>query len=145
MLKLKIFLTVLFTFFAIQTLQADDSKKELRKYINSVITEAKEADDPSEKREILNNLFTKLDYALETVQSSHAISSEESEGIAVYKEKVNEIYNELNGLNGFERVADKDLNQFANYSLQSLEQADQVIIISVTTLLLIIILAILIF
>jgi hypothetical protein len=59
--------------------------------------------------------------------------------------KMRDRQNELNGLDGFEKVPANKLDEFATFTLQDIEQADTIITISLTTLLLIIILAILIF
>ena len=145
MLKVKIIFTVLLTFFLMQTSQADDLKKELQKYINKIVTEVKDAEIPEEKREILNDLFEDLSKAFATAKNSPYVPEEDYKGIDLLETKINDRHSELNGLNGFERVPDSQLNQFATFTLQDIEQADTLLTISLTTLLLIIILAILIF
>jgi len=145
MLKAKIIFTILFSFILIQTSKADDLKKELQKYINEIITEVKDAESPEEKRELLNDLFEDLQSAFTTAKSSPYVPEEDHKGIDELQSKITDRYYELNGLNGFEKVQDYNLNQFASFTLQDIEQADTVLTISLTTLLLIIILAILIF
>ncbi|MDO8550086.1 MAG: hypothetical protein Q7S39_08065 [Ignavibacteria bacterium] len=145
MLKLKIIFTVLLSLFLFQTSKADDLKKELQKYMNEIITEVREAETPEEKREILNDLFENLQGSFEVAKNSPLVPEEDHKGIEILYCKINERQNELNGLNGFERVPDIKLNEFAYFSLQDIEQADTLLTISLTTLLLIIILAILIF
>jgi hypothetical protein len=73
------------------------------------------------------------------------VPEEDHKAIDILEAKIAERQNELNGLNGYEKVPDSQLNQFASFTLQDIEQADAVLTISLTTLLLIIILAILIF
>src|SRR5690606_29778906 len=145
MLKAKIIFTILFSFILIQTSKADDLKKELQKYINEIITEVKDAESPEEKRELLNDLFEDLQSAFSTAKNSPYVPEEDHKGIDELQSKITDRYYELNGLNGFEKVQDYNLNQFASFTLQDIEQADTVLTISLTTLLLIIILAILIF
>jgi len=145
MLKLKIILTVLLSLFLFQTSKADDLKKELQKYMNEIITEVREAETPEEKREILNDLFENLQKSFAKVKNSPLVPEEDHKGIDILNSKINDRQNELNGINGFERVPDNQLNEFAYFSLQDIEQADTLLTISLTTLLLIIILVILIF
>ncbi|MFO7445475.1 MAG: hypothetical protein R6W90_03875 [Ignavibacteriaceae bacterium] len=123
----------------ITTTIAADSKEEFKKYLNEAAQEVKNTDDPSEKREILDNLFHKLLEAADYAESWPFISEEEKKGIAVLKEMTEEKHNELNGYNGFNKVADADLNRFADYTVQELEQAAEYVTISVLTLVLIII------
>ena len=145
MLNIRIILTVILSFFLIQTSKADDLKKELQKYINEIITEVKEAETPDEKREILNDLFEDLQSSFSAAKNSPYVPEEDHKGIDILETKMRDRQNELNGLDGFEKVPDNKLNEFATFTLQDIEQADTVITISLTTLLLIIILAILIF
>ncbi|RPI72363.1 MAG: hypothetical protein EHM47_08435 [Ignavibacteriales bacterium] len=145
MLKAKIIFTILFAFISIQTSKADDLKKELQKYINEIITEVKEAENPEEKREMLNDLFEDLQSAFSIAKNSPYVPEEDHKGIDELQSKITDRYYELNGLNGFNKVQDYNLNQFASFTLQDIEQADTLLTISLTTLLLIIILAILIF
>ena len=145
MLNIRIIFTVILSFFLIQTSKADDLKKELQKYINEIITEVKEAETPDEKREILNDLFEDLQSSFSAAKNSPYVPEEDHKGIDILETKMRDRQNELNGLDGFEKVPDNKLNEFATFTLQDIEQADTIITISLTTLLLIIILAILIF
>ena len=145
MLNIRIILTVILSFFLIQTSKADDLKKELQKYINEIITEVKEAETPDEKREILNDLFEDLQSSFSAAKNSPYVPEEDHKGIDILETKMRDRQNELNGLDGFEKVPDNKLDEFATFTLQDIEQADTIITISLTTLLLIIILAILIF
>lgn len=145
MLNIRIILTVILSFFLFQTSKADDLKKELQKYINEIITEVKEAETPDEKREILNDLFEDLQSSFSAAKNSPYVPEEDHKGIDILETKMRDRHNELNGLDGFEKVPDNKLNEFATFTLQDIEQADTIITISLTTLLLIIILAILIF
>ena len=145
MLNIRIILTVILSFFLLQTSKADDLKKELQKYINEIITEVKEAETPDEKREILNDLFEDLQSSFSAAKNSPYVPEEDHKGIDILETKMRDRHKELNGLDGFEKVPDNKLNEFATFTLQDIEQADTIITISLTTLLLIIILAILIF
>lgn len=115
---------------------------ELQKYFSTAAQKVKAAEDASEKRKILNESFQSMFNALDKVQSSGMISNDESDGIDQFKVALQEKQDELAGSNGYERVADTQLNAFANYVVQDMEQAS--ITISLVALVLIIILLVLI-
>jgi hypothetical protein len=116
----------------------------LREYFNDTASKVKATDDPSQKREILNTSFEKMSKALNTVQSSPLISNDDRTGIDRVKIILKDKQDELVGLNGYERVPDAQLNAFADYVVQDMEQAAQTVTISLVALLLIIIIVILI-
>ena len=116
----------------------------LQKFFNDAATKVKASTDPVEKREILSTSFEKMSKALEVVQNSSMVSEEEKAGIDRFKSTLVEKQDELAGRNGYDRVPDEKLNDFADYVVQDTEQAAEYITISVITLLLIIILIVLI-
>ena len=101
MLRFKPLIIVFISLFVLNEAKADDMRKELQKYINEIITEVKEADDPEEKREILNDLFGDLQKAFVTAKNSPYVPAEDHKGINELEEMISERYDELNGLNGF--------------------------------------------
>lgn len=115
---------------------------ELQKYFNKTAAKVKATEDASAKREILNESFKNMLKVLNKVQNSGMISEEESMGVSNFKTTIKEKQDELNGINGFERVADSQLNDFADYTVQDIEQAS--ITISLVALILIAILLVLI-
>jgi len=119
-------------------------KGELQKYFNDAAIKVKATENASEKRKILNESFNTMSKALDMVQSSALISNEDRVGIDRFKAILQEKQDELKGSNGYERVSDEQLNNFSNYVVQDMEQAAEMITISVVTLLLIIILLVLI-
>lgn len=118
------------------------SEGELQNYFNKTAIEVKATEDASAKREILNESFTDMLKVLNKVQNSGMISEEESKGVENFKTTIKEKQDELNGTNGFERVTDSQLNNFADYTVQDIEQAS--ITISLVALILIAILLVLI-
>jgi hypothetical protein len=116
----------------------------LQKYFSDAACKVKATLDPSQKREILNGSFEKMSSALNTVQGSSLISKDDKAGIDRFKVILGEKQDELAGLNGYEAVPDVQLNAFADYVVQDMEQATQTVTISLVALLLIIIIAILI-
>ena len=117
---------------------------KLQKHFSEVATKVKATDDPAEKRVILEESLEKMTNALDQVQGSPLVSKDDKVGIDQIKAVVKEKQDELAGANGFAGVTDAQLNAFADYVVQDMEQADRNISISVVTLLLIIILVILI-
>ncbi len=120
-----------------------DGKDELKQYFNKAANKVKMTENVDEKREILNESFNSMSKILDKVQSSALISKDDHDGIDRLKAIVQDKQDELAGINGYERVPDTQLNAFADYVVQDMEQADQMITISVVVLLLIIILIVL--
>ncbi len=121
-----------------------EGKDGLQKYFNDAATKVKATNSASEKRAILNESFQTMAKALNMVQNSPLISKDDHAGVERFKTALQEKQDELAGNNGYARVEDGQLNDFSNYVVQDMEQADQVITISVVTLLLIVILIVLI-
>ena len=117
-------------------------KDKLQKYFSDAALKVKATENASEKREILNKSFQSMSKALNKVQNSGLISKDDRIGIDHFKATLREKQNELAGINGYERVSDEQLNNFSNYIVQDMEQA-QMITISLVTLLLIILLVVL--
>ena len=119
-------------------------KDKLQKYFNDAALKVKATENASEKREILNESFQRMSKALDKIQNLRLISKDDRTGIDRFKSTLKEKQNELTGINGYERVSDEQLNNFSNYVVQDMEQADQMITISLVALLLIILLVVLI-
>jgi len=120
-----------------------DGKAELKQYFNKAADKVKATENADEKREILNESFNNMSKILDKVLSSELISESDYAGIEQYKATLQEKQNELTGSNGYQRVPDAQLNNFANYVVQDMEQADSTITISVIALILIILLVVL--
>lgn len=120
-----------------------DGKGELQKYFNDAASKVKATENPSEKRTILNESFQTMSKALDIVGRSPSISKADRVGIDRFKATLQEKQDELVGGNGYACVPDDQLNAFSLYVVQDMEQADQIISISLVTLLLIILLIVL--
>ena len=116
---------------------------KVQNYFNDAACKVKATSDPSQKREILNNSFDNMSKALDTVRNSALVSTTDRAGIDRVTAALQEKQDELAGTNGFTRVPDAQLNAFSDYVVQDMEQADQVVTISLVVLLLIIILVVL--
>ncbi|MRR36671.1 hypothetical protein EG829_18810 [bacterium] len=117
-------------------------KGDLQRYFSDAATRVKATENPSEKRAILNESLQTMTRALEMVQGSRTISKDDAVGLELFKATLQEKQDELAGVNGFTRVADNQLNTFSDYVVQDMEQADEVVTISLVALLLIIILVV---
>ncbi len=148
MCKVKILCIILLLFVAVQPLMAMDNSSRLedqfKEYMNEIRMKVKEIDDPVEKRAMLNMTLKKILKALDTVSALESLSEKDKKAIASVRSGFQDKYSELNGLNGFEKVADTDLNSFADYILQDLEQARRMVSMSIAAFIIIILLIILI-
>lgn len=99
---------------------------------------------PELKRAILDREFQAVDSALTSVAHMPLVSPADREAIGKYKAIVQDKRDELNGANGFERVSNAQLDAFAHYAVQDVEQADTIVTMSFVTLLLIVLLIVLI-
>lgn len=136
-------------FFTVQTVavgsDSDDRDYTLdvfKQYINTMVERVEQAESPDDKREILNDSFEKMLSAFDRAKEMDIVSPMDKAAVKALKANIQEKKNELNGSEGYRRVADNKLNNFANYVQQDLEQADT-ITISATVLALIIIILIL--
>ncbi len=118
-------------------------KDELQGYFSNAATKVKATDNPSEKRQILNESFQTMEKALDMVQGSSSISSSDRAGIDRLKATIRDKQDELAGVNGYVRVPDDQLNAFSNYTVQDMEQADTIVTVSLVTLILLAILLVL--
>jgi hypothetical protein len=118
-------------------------KGELQSYFSDAANKVKATQNASEKRAILNESFQTMSKALDLVQMSPTVSKDDVAAINRVKATLREKQDELAGSNGYARVPDEKLNAFSAYVVQDMEQADQIVTISLVTLLLIIILVVL--
>ena len=138
-------LLAVFTFMALQNAhaQSENAIDMFKKHINKVVQKVEKAHDPSVKREVLNDSFDDLLNSFARVENVKTLSSADQTAMNKLKNNITQKRNELNGLNGYKRVQNNQLNNFANFVQQDLEQADRTITISLTVLLLIVIILIL--
>ncbi len=136
------FVSVLIMFVLVIPINAG-GKGELQKHFSNVANKVKATENVAEKRAILENSFKDMSDALSKVQSSFLVSKEDQDGIENLKTILKENQDELAGINGYERVPDSQLNNFSNYVVQNMAQADQMITISLVAALLIILILVL--
>lgn len=115
----------------------------LKTHMNETVQAVKETDKADEKRAILDESFDKMLTAIEKIEEKSQLTESEQEQLGTLKMNITEKSNQLNGLDGFDEIADEDLDEFSDYSQQDMEQANRTITISLTTALLIIIIILL--
>jgi hypothetical protein len=116
---------------------------QFQKYFSDAANKVKAAENPAEKRQILKESFQDMSKALDKIQTSGLISDNDRAVLLHLNVTLQDNQDELAGVNGFERVSDSQLNNFSNYVVQSMEQADTTITISLVAALLILIVLIL--
>lgn len=124
--------------------QSTNVTETFKKHFNETVENVHQAENGDEKRAILNNSFDKMNKALDRIESMATLTEEEIAGLNSYRAGLTEKMNELNGLDGFDEIADEDLDDFSNFSQDFIEQADRTVTIGVTTALLILIVLLLI-
>lgn len=117
---------------------------DIGSHFNNTALEVKATDNPAQKRDILRNSLETMTKALDRIENFNLVSVEDRAGAKLLRATLQEKQDELGGMNGFERVADTQLNSFADYVVQDMQQADQYVTISLVAVLLIVILLVLI-
>lgn len=146
MKTLHIITVSVFLAFAVQSAavaQSINLTETFKKSFNETVQDVRETENATEKRALLNDSFSKMIKVIERIESEAKLSADESAWIGSYKSEIQEKKSELNGVDGFNRVMDKDLNNFSDYSQHYMEQADRTITIGLTAVLLIILILIL--
>ena len=142
-LTLVLFFASLIGFLNPLNAQVKDGHEALKKHINSVVEKVKETETPDKKREILDESLTNMVTAIDRVSKRSSVTETDKEGLKEFKTMLTERKDELNGVNGFTRVPNNKLNNYANFIQQDIEQADTTLTISLTTVLLIVIILLL--
>jgi hypothetical protein len=118
-------------------------ENRLKEYFNNLLLEVKQTKDPAEKRALLNESLERFLTAMDRLQKLPFLNQEQREGLARFDAEVQEKHDELNGAAGFAMVANADLDDFAGYVVQDLEQAARSYILISTAALIIIIIVVL--
>lgn len=146
MKKIQLFITSIFLFFAIQSVamaQTSNITEMFKTHFNETVQNVHGTVDAEEKRSILNHSYSKMITALDRIELKTTLSDDEIAQLYLLKEGIVEKQNELNGMEGFNKIQDEELVDFTDYSQQYFEQANRTLTISVTTALLIIIIILL--
>ncbi len=144
MKKLTLFTFVLGLFLSTAAVaQISDPHTAFKKHINEVVQQVEQTESPEEKRALLNNSLTDLVETIEQVENKENVPAEDKAQLAAFKNDLMDKKAELNGEAGFTQVPANQLNNFANFVQQDIEQADRVVTLSLTSALLIVLILLL--
>lgn len=112
----------------------------IQKHFSDAATKVQAAGTAAEKRMILDRSFRTMSSALDVAERSASLTAADVKGIAFLRSSLQDKQNELAGTKGFAAVPDAQLNAFSTYVVQDMEQATEMVSISLVALLLIILL-----
>jgi len=98
-------------------------ENRLKGYFNNLVLEVEQTRDPADKRALLNGSLEQFLTAVDRIKKLPLHNQEQKEALARFAAEVQEKHDELNGTAGFAMVANADLDSFAQYMVQGLEQA----------------------
>jgi len=123
--------------------QTTDLSEIFKKHLNETVKEVQDTKNATEKRAVLDNSFVLMIDAIERIETRTHLTSEEMIQLNLFKNDIVEKRNELLGLDGFDEVLDKDLDDFSEYAQQSFELANRTITMGVGTAVVILLILIL--
>lgn len=91
--------------------------------LSEVTQEVKQASDPAEKRRILSGFFQHMEEGLQKAETLTSLPEDDKQALHTVLGKYFAYQAELEGTGGYTAVADGDLDQFAGYVRQDMEQA----------------------
>ncbi|HEX9007125.1 MAG TPA: hypothetical protein VF889_07515 [Bacteroidota bacterium] len=115
----------------------------LRQRFSELVLSAKDEPTPQAKRERIENVLQRMSEAVAVAEQSPAATNHDKASLEAFRHAVNEKQDQLQGRNGYTRVQDKDLNAFAEYTVQDFEQAGEWVYISTLGLVLLVVLLVL--
>ncbi len=136
-------LAIIFGLVTAPALADVNPREKLKQHVRDIVKRVKAAPTAAKKRSILDEKLRNMVKALNRAEEMGALSPQDQSAIDALRTQLREKIDELNGLNGYEAVPDRQLDSFADYVQQDFEQADRVVTISLTSALLIILLIIL--
>lgn len=138
MRKLITTICLVFVIQSVALAQSVDLTETFKESFNETVEKVQSTEDADEKRMLLNDSFSNMITVIERIESEMDLSEEKSAQLRTYKKDIQEKKAELNGSDDFNKVLDKNLNDFSDYSQQHFEQADRTITIGLTAALLIV-------
>lgn len=143
MKKLITTICVVFAFQSVALAQSINLTETFKESFNETVQKVKSTEDADKKRILLNDSFINMITAIERIESKANLSDDEIAQLKAYKSDIQKKKAELNGKNDFDKVQNKALNDFSDYSQQYFEQADRTITIGLTAALLIVLILLL--
>jgi hypothetical protein len=119
---------LLFLAAAVLPAQAADDKEVLQSRVkaalNEMVQEVKSQESAEAKRETLERFIGKVERRAGWLETMPFIEKEQRAALSMLQGKFAGYQAELKGLQGRDRVADRDLDAFASFVQQDLEQAE---------------------
>jgi hypothetical protein len=142
-MKPQTLLTVVVMTLALAQVGNASSPDDIKTYFSDTACKVKAAADPAKKRAILGTSLKDMSQALKRAEAFGLVAQEDRAGFELFRTSLQAKQDELAGTNGYDRVADAQLNAFSDYVVQDMEQAAESLHISLVAALLIIIILIL--
>lgn len=98
-------------------------EEQYKAALSRLTQDVRQAQSPAEKREILHHFINGMRDGLQKAENLESIQASDRETLRAVAGKFNAYQEELDGMNGYARVADADLDAFAGYVRQGMEQA----------------------
>ena len=98
-------------------------EEQYKAALSRLTQEVRQAQSPTEKREILHHFVDGMRDGLQKAETLESIQPSDRETLRSVAGKFDGYKAELDGMNGYARVADADLDAFAGYVQQGMEQA----------------------
>lgn len=102
---------------------SDILEERYKAALNDMVRQVRNAQDPEAKRDVLQHFIKHMSQGLQKAENLESISEQDRQTIHSVLGKFYAYDSELNGQAGFDRVPDPDLDQFAGYIQQGMEQA----------------------
>jgi hypothetical protein len=98
-------------------------EEQYKAALSRLTQEVRQAQSPTEKREILQHFINGMQDGLRKAENLESILESDRETLRSVAGRFHAYQAELDGMNGYDRVADADLDAFAGYVQQGMEQA----------------------
>jgi len=118
--RLLLMVLAMVTVFAVKS-NAGSVDERFKAVINTEIQKVTQTQDPVLKRKMLGDFLTRMDQGIGMAKAS--VSEKDAPALNALQTKMRADYAELDG-NGVTKVPDSELNHFAGYVQQDVEQAD---------------------
>ena len=142
-MKPRTLLAVVVMMLAVVQVSNASAPDQIKTYLSDTACRAKATADPAAKREVISTSLQSVSQALTRVEALGLVTQDDRAGFDRFQTSLQAKQDELNGTNGYDRVADAQLNAFSDYVVQDMEQAAEELHISLVAALLIIIILIL--
>jgi hypothetical protein len=100
------------------------AQARLKSALNTMVRDVRAAESPAAKRAVLDGFLSSADRAATLLQLTPFLPAAQREAAVSVQARFNGYANDLHGNGGRPTVQDADLNAFASYMQQDIEQAD---------------------